>query len=114
VKHFKDGNGDIVDLHHTSRSRTSTMEYNTQKVDALTTEDQSVTTRTTVLLPRTEQKTMQVMIETLKYRKVCRHWVPQLLMDKHERACVHVSSQLLQHAAEGNDFLLNIVTGDES
>jgi len=35
--------------------------------------------------------------------------------DEHKKTCVDVSSQLLQrHAAEGDDFLFNIVTGDES
>jgi hypothetical protein len=36
-------------------------------------------------------------------------------MDEHKRACMNVSLQLLQyHAAEGDDFILNIMTYDES
>jgi hypothetical protein len=91
------------------------MEYNEQKVDALITEDQRVMTREIVLQPHTGHNAMQVMLKTLKYQKLCHYWVSQLLMDKHERACTDVSTQLLQqHAAEDDDFLLNIVTGDES
>jgi hypothetical protein len=44
VKHFKDANGDIADLHHISWTRTSTMEYNEQRVNALITEDRRVMT----------------------------------------------------------------------
>jgi hypothetical protein len=36
-------------------------------------------------------------------------------MDEYKRAHMDVSSQLFQwHAAEGDDFLLDIVAGDES
>jgi hypothetical protein len=112
VKHFKDANVDTADLHHTSRPRTSTMEYNEQKVDALITEDQRAMTREIVLQPHTGHNVMQVMLKTLKYQKVCHYWVSQLLMDNHETVCIDVLLQQL--AAEGDDFLLNIVTGDES
>jgi hypothetical protein len=42
-------------------------------------------------------------------------WVPELLMDKQRRTSISASSQLSQqHAAKGDDFLLNTVTGDKS
>jgi hypothetical protein len=54
------------------------------------------------------------MLKTLVYWKVC-CCVPKLLMEKRKRPCVDVSLQLLQqHAVENGDFLLTIVTSDES
>jgi hypothetical protein len=53
------------------------------------------------------------LIKTLVYWKVC--CVPKLLMEKRKRPCVDALLQLHQkHAVENNDFLLNIVTSDES
>jgi hypothetical protein len=49
----------------------------------------------------------------LGYRKVCCRWVLRLLSNKHKRARMDV--QLLQRqATDGNDVLLNTVSGDES
>ena len=55
------------------------------------------------------------MIESLGYRKVCARWVPQLLTEDHKVQRKAITSELLQrYRHEGDDFLLRIVTGDES
>jgi hypothetical protein len=58
---------------------------------------------------------VQEMIKGLGYKKVSCHWVSQLLADRQKRTHLGVWSQLLhQHTAESSDFLLNILTSNES
>ncbi len=58
---------------------------------------------------------VQEMIESLGYRKVCARWVPRLLTEDHKGQRKAITSELLQrYRHEGDDFLLRIVTGDES
>jgi len=58
---------------------------------------------------------VQEMIESLGYRKVCARWVPRLLTKDHKGQRKAITSELLQrYRHEGDDFLLRIVTGDES
>jgi len=55
------------------------------------------------------------MIESLGYRKVSARWVPRLLTEDHKGQRKGITSELLQrYRHEGNNFLLCIVTGDES
>jgi len=55
------------------------------------------------------------MIASLGYRKVCAHWVLRLLTEDHKGQRKAITSELLQrYRHEGDDFLLHIVTGDES
>jgi len=55
------------------------------------------------------------MIESLGYSKVCACWVPCLLTEGHKDQRKAITSELLQrYRHEGSDFLLHIVTGDES
>ena len=58
---------------------------------------------------------VQEMIESLGYRKVCSRWVPRLLTKDHKGQRKAITSELLQrYRHERDDFLLRIVTGDES
>jgi len=55
------------------------------------------------------------MTESLGYRKVSACWVPRLLPEDHKGQRKAITSELLQrYQNEGDDFLLHIVTGDES
>jgi hypothetical protein len=58
---------------------------------------------------------VQEMIESLGYRKVCACWVLRLLTEDHKGQRKAITSELLQrYRHKGDDFLLCIVTGDES
>jgi len=51
----------------------------------------------------------------LGYRKVCSRWVPKQLSDDHKHARQTICQEHLDcHAHEGDAFLHQIVTGDES
>ena len=55
------------------------------------------------------------MIESLGYRKVCARWFPRLLTEDHKGQRKAITSELLQrYRHKGDDFLLRIVTVDES
>jgi len=53
--------------------------------------------------------------ETLNYRKICARWVPRKLTDPMKEHRKTVAQELLnRYHLEGDDFLQNIATGDES
>jgi hypothetical protein len=58
---------------------------------------------------------MYGIIKTLRYQKICCHWVPWLLTEEYKRACMNVSLQLFQsHAADSDDFVTNSQWRDTS
>lgn len=76
MKHCKDGNRDITNLHYSSGPRTATTECNEQEVDALNTENQRVIIRKITVQFHIEHTAMQEMRETLGYWKDFCHSVP--------------------------------------
>ena len=58
------------------------------------------------------QERVHHIIETLNYRKVCARWVPRQLTDPMKEYRKTVAQE--QYRLEGDDFLKNITTGDES
>jgi hypothetical protein len=55
------------------------------------------------------------IIDALEYLKVCARWVPRSLTTEHRRQRKAICSELLEHfGAEGEAFLSQIVTGDET
>ena len=55
------------------------------------------------------------IIGLLGYTKVCSRWVPRMLTPEKKQKCVEICEELLKrYREEGDQFLLNIVTGDES
>jgi len=56
-----------------------------------------------------------IVQDGLGYRKVCSRWVPRQLSDDHERAQQMICQEHMNRDAhEGDAFLHQIVTGDES
>jgi len=55
------------------------------------------------------------IIGLLGYTKVCSRWVPRMLTPEKKQKRVEICEEFLKrHLEEGDQFLLNIVTGDES
>jgi len=64
---------------------------------------------------RIEHSAVQEMIGSLGYRKICARCVRHLLTEDHKFQRKAITSEMLQrYQDEGDDFLLSIVTGDES
>ena len=59
--------------------------------------------------------TYNIVHDDLGYKKVCSRWVPRQLSDDHKRARQMICQEHLDcHACEGDAFLHQNVTGDES
>jgi len=115
VKHFKDRNTSIQDQPRSSRPRTASTERNKERVDEIIQDDRRVTVDTIARTFGLGHNAVQEMIESLGYRKVCADWVLRLLTEDHKGQQKAITSELLQrYRHEGDDFLLCIVTGDES
>jgi len=115
VKHFKDGNTSIQDEPRSGRPRTASTERDKERVDEIIQDDRRVTVDIIARTLGIGHNSVQEMIESLGYRKVCARWVPRLLTKDHKNQRKAITSELLQrYRHEGDDFLLRIVTGDES
>jgi len=115
VNHFKDGNTNIQDQPRSGRPRTASTEHNKERVDEIIQDDRRVTVDTLAQTLGLGHNAVQEMIESLGYRKVCARWVPRLLTEDHKGQQKAITSELLQrYRHKGEDFLLRIVTGDES
>jgi hypothetical protein len=55
-----------------------------------------------------------VVHDNLQVHKVCVRWVPKELTDEHKCMCLDICSQHLPHYSDGDNFLQQIVTGDET
>lgn len=115
VKHFKDENTSIQDEPRSGRPPTASTERNNDRVDEIIQDDRRVTMDTIAQTLGIGHNAVQEMIESLGYRKVSSRWVPRLLTKDHKGQRKAITSELLQrYRKEGDEFLLRIVTGDES
>ena len=58
---------------------------------------------------------VRYIVGLLGYTKVCSRWVPRMLTPEKKQKRVEICEKLLKrYRKEGDQFLLNIVTGDES
>jgi transposase len=84
VKHFKDGNTEIVDQPRCGRPRTAATERNKQKVDELIRQDRKITFREIAAQLGVGHHAVQGMMDILGYRKVYSRWVPRLFTGTEE------------------------------
>jgi len=115
VNHFKGGNTNIQDQPHSSRPRTASAEPNKKKVDEIIKEDRHLMLDAIATKLGTGHNAVQEMIGSLGYWKICACWVLRLLTEDHKVQRKAITSEMLQrYQDEGDDVLLNIVTGVES
>jgi len=115
VNHFKDGNTSIQDQPRSGRPRTASAEPNKKRVDEIIKEDRRVTLNAIATKLGIGHNAVQEMIGSLGYWKICTRWVPRLLTEDHKVQRKAITSEMLRrYRDEGDDFLLSIVTGDES
>jgi len=56
----------------------------------------------------------QILTEKLKMRRVSAKFVPRFLTDDQKENCLEISQELLANANGNENFLKNIITGDET
>ena len=62
-----------------------------------------------------ESTIRKIIIDILKYRKLCARWVPKMLSSENKSQRLSTSSTILsRYEEEGEEFLAKIVTGDET
>ena len=68
------------------------------------------------IIPEVSKTTFhEAVTENLGYRKFCARWVLKMLMDDHKMKRMGPMLKFLMcYAQEGDEFLVSIVTGDET
>lgn len=109
------GKAIIVDETRSGRPITATDDNHRKCVDDLIQNDRRITQKRIANHIGISKERVGFIIEQLGYRKICAGWVPHRLTDENKQRRLECCKQLLQrYRDEGDDFLLNIVMGDES
>lgn len=108
-------NLNVCDRARSGRPRTATDETHRNRVDQLIRENRRITQAQLSLRCGISRERVQALIAELRYRKVCARWVPRMLTPDMKQRRMDICQQLLlRFEQEGDGFLNNIVTGDES
>ena len=105
----------VLDEHRSGRPISVTRDENQCRVDAMIQENRRIKQKVIALKLGISQERAIHIIGTINYRKVCSSWVPRQLIDLMKKHRKTVAQEYLnRYRLEGNDFLKNIVNGDES
>jgi len=108
------GEMSVWDKHRPGQPISVTCDKNQCRVDAMVQENRRMKQRDIDLKLGISQERVRHIIET-NYRKVCAWWVLRQLTDPMKEHRNTVAQELLnRYRLEGDDFLKNIATGDES
>ena len=111
---FSSGDSDVQDKPRSGRPCTSVTPRNEERLDQFIRANRRIKPRELCTELYIGFNALEMMVVTLKYRKVCTRWVPQMLTKEHEEHCMQVCQDLLnQYEAEGDSILDRIITGDE-
>lgn len=109
------GHGRIGDEHRSGRPVTVTDETHTNLVNQLIQNDRRITQTTISNQIGISKERVGFIITSLGYRKICSRWVPRMLTPENKERRLECCQALLnRYKNEGEEFLLKIVTGDES
>jgi len=86
-----------------------------KQVDELIKHDRHITQKQIAGRLGMSKERVGYIIGSLGYIKVCSRWVPHMLTPEKKQKRVEICEELLKrYREEGDQFLFNIVTGDES
>lgn len=109
------GEMSIRDEPRSGRPVTVTTVRNHDRVDAIIRENRRIKQWEIASMLGISKERVQEMIRDLKYRKICARWVPRQLTEEMKKKRVDMARELLNRIRkEGDQFLRNIVTGDET
>jgi len=115
VARFSSGDSDLKDKPRSGRPCTAVTPRNEERLDQFIRANRRIKPRELCTELYIGFNALEMMVVTLKYRKVCTRWVPQMLTKEHEEHCMQVCQDLLnQYEAEGDSFLDRIITGDKT
>ena len=109
------GSVDLNDKPRSGRPLTATDDWHKDKVDEMIQENRRITQREISEELHISQERVGSIITSLNYRKVCARWVPRMLTAEMKKSRQETCRQnLARFSAEGDEFLHNIVTADET
>jgi len=109
------GRANIVDQPRSGRPVSMTDDKNQKQVDELIKHDRRITQKQIAGRLGMSKERVGYIICLLGYTKVCSRWVPRMLTLEKKQKCVEICEELLKrYREEGDQFLSNTVTGDES
>jgi len=114
-KHFKEGRTSVDDDPHSGRPSTSKTDDNVAKVIEVIRPNRCLTVQE-VVEEVSISKTVchEILTENLGRHCIAAKFVPRLLMDDQKQNRLDVSQELLDRANGDDNFLKNIITGDET
>lgn len=105
----------IHDVPRSGRPISASDDLHRARVDDLIQGNRRITQQTIANQLGISKERVGFIIGQLQYRKICSRWVPRMLTEDHKRQRLEACEQMLaRYRREGDDFLLSIVTGDES
>lgn len=106
---------DVNDSPRSGRPVTVTTDEMQSRVDALIQENRRIKQHEIANILGISKDRVCFMVKNLGYRKLCARWVPKMLTLENKAARVEVCRALLRrYDQEGDEFLSQIATGDES
>ena len=111
------GRANIVDQPRSGRLVSVTDDMHQKQVDELNKHDRRITQKQIFVAGRlgVYKERVGYIIGLLGYTKVCSRWVPRILAQEKKQKPVEICEEhLKRYRKERDQFLLNIVTGDES
>lgn len=115
VRMAKQNSMNLTDLPRSGRPKLEQTADLKQKIDQKIHENRRITQRQLADQLGTSQTTVHRLIRELNYSRICAKWVPKLLTTEMKANRKEMCEQLLnRYWQEGETFLKNLVTGDES
>ena len=109
------GRANIVDQPRSGRPVSLTDDKHQKQVDELIKHDRRITQKQIARRLGMSKERVGYIIGLLGYTKVCSRWVPRMLTPEKEQKRGEICEELVKrYREEGDQLLLNIVTGDES
>jgi len=109
------GRANIVDRPCSGWPVSVTDDKHQKQVDELIKHDCRITKKQIAGRLGMSKERVGYIIGLLVYTKFCSQWVPHMLTPEKKQKRVEICEELLKrYCEEGDQFLLNIVTGDES
>jgi len=112
---FKSDRTSIEDDHKSGRPSSSTGDDHIEKVRSVILENRRLTIReVSEEVGISKSSCHTILTEKLKMHRVAAKFVPRLLRDEQKQNRVTVSQELLDRSNTDENFLKNVITGDET